>query len=272
MSLASYRDERVLSRNGIATPVEAGALRKLVNRLDPHWHSDWAWENYGSTIEAMATTFSLRRLCEIGGGRDPYFDKATLDRLGVSLTINDISREELDKAPAGFDTACFSICGDLDFGRSAPEPGSYDLMFSRMVFEHVPDVAKAWRNIHTLLSPGGVALAFNPTLYAWPFLINHLIPESVSSRIVQALYKNRAPDGDDPKFPAVYDWCFGDERRLAPMLHEAGFSEIEIVPFWGTRYLERFPVFREIDHGLSRLSAIAGWRKATSYAYVIVRK
>ena len=69
-----------------------------------------------------------------------------------------------------------------------------------------------------MLAPGGVALAFVPTLYAPAFALNHAIPESVSSAIVRRLFPDRHEEGDNPKFPAFYDLCLGDEKKVAPVL------------------------------------------------------
>ena len=151
-------------------------------------------------------------------------------------------------------------------------PGSFDLMFSRMVFEHVDGVEQAWRNIHALLKPGGVALAFFPTLYAPVFTLNHLIPESLSRRIVHAMFPNRRDGGGDPKFPALYDQCRSSEKTLQPMLERAGFTEWHVQPFWGHGYFKKIPVAREIDNALNRLAARTDWRMMSTYAYVMVRK
>lgn len=236
----------------------------------PRWHSDWAWANYESIVPALARHFGLRHLCEIGGGRDPMMGVETAKALGLRYTINDIDAGELTHAPAGAEKACFDIAGNLlSLGAL---PGPYDLMFSRMVFEHVADVEKAWNNVHALLRPGGVGLCFFPTLYAWPFVINHMIPEKLSHAIVHALFPNRRDGGGDPKFPALYDWCYGREAKLRPMLERAGFSDIHVQPFWGQHYLARFPVVRDVDAAIDRLMAKLDWRLFTSYTYVLVRK
>jgi 2-polyprenyl-3-methyl-5-hydroxy-6-metoxy-1,4-benzoquinol methylase len=41
-----------------------------------------------------------------------------------------------------------------DLSETDARPGRFDLMFSRMVFEHVEGVERAWNKIHTLLKPG----------------------------------------------------------------------------------------------------------------------
>jgi SAM-dependent methyltransferase len=236
----------------------------------PRWHSQWAWDNYEGLVVDLANRLNLRDVCEIGGGRDPMFDAAGARGKGIDLIINDIDQRELDFAPAGMRKARFDVAGDLsEIGGAS---NLYDMMISRMVFEHIDGVPRAWRNVQRLLKPGGVGLAFFPTLYAWPFLLNHLIPEKASRALVHALFPNRADDGGDPKFPALYDHCVTSERKQRRMLDPIGFSEVHIMPFWGHGYLDRVPVARELDAALNRLAAAADLRFATTYAFVLVRK
>lgn len=247
-----------------------GSLQPFFQGLNPDWHSQWAWDHYEDSILALSRQFGLSRLLEIGGGRDPLFTADMARDYGLELTVNDIDAAELALTPQGLKTARFDIAGDLsepDVARSG-----YDLMFSRMVFEHVHDVEKAWTNIHALLAPGGVALAFFPTLWAPVFALNHILPEKASRAILHALFPARRDGGGDPKFPAFYDWCRGAERHLKPMLGRAGFSDVHVQPFWGHGYLDRVPGARQIDHAFNAVAARVGWSFVTTYAYVVVRK
>ena len=247
-----------------------GSLQALFSAIGPDWHSQWAWDNYEATILDLARQFRLARICEIGGGRDPLFSADAAARHGLDLTVNDIDAGELALTPKGLKTARFDIAGDL----SEPDVArcGYDLMVSRMVFEHVHDVERAWSNIHALLAPGGVALAFFPTLWAPVFALNHMLPEGASRAIVHALFPGRRDGGGDPKFPAFYDWCRGSRGRLAPMLNRAGFSDVHIQRFWGHGYFERMPGLKQADHAFNALAAKIGWDFVTTYAYVVVRK
>lgn len=253
-----------------ASAQASGSLASFFHGLRPDWHARWAWANYDATILALARQFGLHRVCEIGGGRDPLFTAEQAAGHGIDLIVNDIDPGELALTPAGLKTARFDIAGDL----SEPDVarGGYDLMVSRMVFEHVHDVEQAWRNIHALLAPGGVALAFFPTLWAPVFTLNHILPEKASRAIVHALYPARRDGGGDPKFPAFYDCCRGDPALLAPMLNRAGFSDIHVQPFWGHDYCKRMPGIREIDHAFNVLAAKIGWHLVTTHAFVVVRK
>lgn len=240
------------------------------DETSPRWHSQWAWDNYEGLIADLSRRLQLPDICEIGGGRDPMFDADQAAAKGINLIVNDIDAGELALAPPGMPTVRFDVAGDLRELDGASD--LYDMMISRMVFEHIDGVPQAWRNIRRLLRPGGIGLAFFPTLYSWPFLINHLIPETASRRIVHALFPNRVDGGGDPKFPALYDHCVSSERKIRQMLAPAGFSEIHIVPFWGHGYLDRIPVAREIDAALNRLAARRDWRLITTYTFVLVRK
>lgn len=248
----------------------SGSLGPFFAGLAPEWHSRWAWDNYEPTILALSQHYGLSRLCEIGGGRDPLFDAGQATRHGLSFTVNDIDAGELALTPPGVATARFDIAGDL----SEPEArrGAYDLMVSRMVFEHVGDVERAWTNIHALLAPGGVALAFFPTLWAPVFALNHVLPEKVSRGIVHALFPTRRDGGGDPKFPAFYDWCRGDPATLTPMLNRAGFRDVHVQRFWGHGYFDRMPGMKQADHLFNALAARIGWNFVTTYAFVVVRK
>jgi len=207
------------------------------------------------------------RLLEIGGGRDPQLTPKEADKLGVDLTVNDIDARELSLAPKGFATACFDIAGDVD--PSLHE--KFDLVFSRMVFEHVKGAPHAWRNIAALLAPGGVALAYHPTLYSPPFVVNWLTPEAFSARLLRRFFPGRH-DGDYPKFPARYEMCVAEPSMVAPKLRACGFSEVLVAPFFGHGYLRSIPIAREIEGALHVLAERRDWRGLSSYAFTLVRK
>jgi hypothetical protein len=136
----------------------------------------------------------------------------------------------------------------------------------------VPDVAQMWRNTHALLREGGVALAFFPTLYAPAFWLNSLLPERLSRSVLLRFFPNRQAEGDNPKFPALYDHCFSAEDRLGPLLRGIGFREVTIFPFYGYSYFDGIWGLRQLDHAFTRLCARRDWRTFSSYAYVVAVK
>jgi len=269
--LVDKRAERVEARLATSAFL-AGPFR----RLGYDSREVWAWENYKPSLVAFVETLRQAgrcgedgrvRLLEIGGGRGPQFTPAEADKLGVALTINDIDARELSLAPAGFATACFNIAGDVDPALK----GTFDFIFSRMVFEHVKDAPRAWANVAGLLAQGGVALAFHPTLYSPPFVLNWLAPEAFSGRLLKLLFPWRH-DGDYPKFPARYEMCVAEPSFVAPKLRSYGFSESLIAPFYGHRYLRAIPVMREVEGALHTLAERRDLRWLSSYAYTLARK
>ena len=144
MSMASLAiTDTGRQRRAVAQP--AGSLATFFSEIKPDWHSQWAWDRYEATILGLAHQFGLRSVCEIGGGRDPLFTQEQAARNGIDLIVNDIDAGELALTGRGLKTARFDIAGDL----SEPDVrrGGYDMMVSRMVFEHVDGVERAWHKI-----------------------------------------------------------------------------------------------------------------------------
>jgi SAM-dependent methyltransferase len=243
----------------------ASAFRELGVKND----RDWAWDNYENVVRGLARILHAHRLLEVGGGRDPLFKADELQALGFEMTINDISQTELDVLPATYHKACFDVAGDIS--KVAHLRGHFDLAFSRMVFEHVADGQRGWANLYEMLAPGGVALAFIPTLYSLPFVINRLLPDDVAAKIVKRIYPNRTDD-EDPVFPARYSWTFASEHTMKPMLQGIGYREVAILPFYGHGYFDRFPVVRDVHAGFTALARKQDWRMVASYAYIAARK
>jgi hypothetical protein len=233
-------------------------------------HSEgWAWNNYERVVRHLTSVLGAKKLIEIGGGRDPLFGREDLVGMDAELTVNDISPLELAELPKGYRTACFDIASDLDDAEI--ERSGYDLAFSRMVFEHVADGKRAWTNLHQILSSGGVGLAFVPTLYAFPFVVNWLLPDQFAARIVKMLYRNRT-DHEDPVFSARYSWTVASEKELKPMLQEIGFRDVMVIPFYGHEYYRPFPIIRDIHAWFTKLARARDWRFFASYAYIAARK
>jgi hypothetical protein len=97
-------------------------------------------------------------------------------------------------------------------------------------------------------------------------------PGKLSRSLLEFVFPDRKPDGDNPKFPAHYNYCFSEEDKIVPMLQSAGFLDITVLPFWGYSYFVKFPVLKQIDAAFTQLAQKRDWRTVSSFAYVIVRK
>jgi 2-polyprenyl-3-methyl-5-hydroxy-6-metoxy-1,4-benzoquinol methylase len=267
---AAERQERVAQRLS-----SSAVLAEPFRRLNYDSSEGWAWDNYRAVVLALAQARGAMRrrqgeavrMLEIGGGRGPLLRPAEAAAAEIAVTVNDIDARELSLGPAEFDKAQFDIAG------AAPSElhGRFDLVVSRMVMEHVADGRQAWTNMAALLAPGGIAMAFHPTLYAPPFVVNRLFPEALTARLLRFFFPGRH-DGGYPKFPARYELCVSDLGKIAPVLKDCGFSEVLIAPIWGHGYFRHIPILREIDTALQRLAEARDWRGLSTYAFTLARR
>jgi SAM-dependent methyltransferase len=191
----------------------------------------WAHVDFTERLRDRLAALGGGSVCELGGGARPALEPEFLQRHALSCLIVDVSGEELSKAPPGYET----LIGDVssaDFA-TGPHDGSYDLVFSRVLAEHVRDARQFHRNVLRLLRPGGIAMHFFPTLWWPPFVVNRLLPESITERLLLRVEPWRVRSGDRGKFPAFYHWCFGPTRQQAERFSEVGFSVEHCVAYFG---------------------------------------
>jgi hypothetical protein len=143
-------------------------------------------------------------------------------------------------------------------------------MFSQMVFEHVSDSYQAYRNIYRLLSPGGVCLNFHPVLYSLPFVVNWMLPEQLSARLLHFFFPYRGPD-KVPKHPAKYDHCWVS-RSEQERLRSIGFRNVSQVPFWYHNYFRNIPGLYQADTTITKFAERKNWTALASFCYTCVMK
>jgi SAM-dependent methyltransferase len=197
------------------------------------------------------------------------FERAEVAPFDVEYIANDIDPAELERAPADVGKACFDI-STAETDQMAELTNTVDLAFSKMVFEHLPDVQQAYRNIYEMLAPGGVCLNFHPLLFSPPFVINYLIPTSPPERLLRRLSPRRNQD-EQPKFPAAYDRC-RVSRSFRSGLRGMGYRKVWQLPFWSHEYFKPFPGLRECDRIVNKIAERANLTSIASYCYTIVVK
>jgi SAM-dependent methyltransferase len=171
------------------------------------------------------------RVCELGGGARPALDLEFLEKNRLVCLVVDVSDSELRKAPPQYET----LVGDVSSASftTGGHDGSYDLVFSRVLAEHVSDARQFHRNVHALLRPGGLAMHFFPTLWWPPFVANRLLPERIAERILLRVAPYRERAGVTGKFPAYYHWCYGPTRAQLDRFASAGFEVEHCVAYFG---------------------------------------
>jgi len=228
--------------------------------------SDGCWKAFDYALHHQIQTRSLKRLCEVGGGANPALSLEFCQTHRLEYTILDVSAEELAKAPIGYRKVVADLCDDSVLGGA----GTFDLVFSKMLAEHVVDPRAFHRNVWRLLVNGGIALHFFPTLYALPFVANRLMPEALSSRMV------RLVDSRDQmmqlKFPAFYRWCRGPSQRQLGRFRALRYRVLEYHGFFGHGYYNRIPMLRRAVDRVADLLVKHPLPDLTSYAFVILQK
>lgn len=245
------------------------SLTEVVNDLEGRRFSSWAWQNFEHTVKRLVEAVGASSVMEIGAGRRPTFDQRTIEEWEVNYIANDISARELGKAPSYVKKACFDI-GGADQIPMQPFQGEVDVIFSKMVFEHIRDTNRAYSNIANLLRPGGVCINFHPVLFSPPFVINYALPEALTQRLLRRLHPRRHDEGE-PKFPAYYNGCMISAPQNK-RIQQAGFRNVWQIPFFRHEYFRRIPVVREIDSALSNLAERRNWSSLASYSFTIAMK
>lgn len=230
------------------------------------WYTHWP-EDYRAAIWHEIRTRRCRRIMEIGGTTHRSTGTDDMPDHVESFTIGDISPDELRNVPRDkFEILEFDASGDV----SGIED-RFDLIFSKFCGEHMEDGKRFHRNMYELLAPGGAAIHMISTLFASPFVINHLIPETLSRSIVRIFQPERF-NNTLGKFPAFYSLCRGSQDYMQAALAGIGFSSVEVRQFYGHRYYDRIPGLRGLETAFSKLCMRRGWSFYTSYAIVITRK
>lgn len=259
-STAAYAGSDAIKARQEVT-ADASALQKFVKDVVVSNESDWAWKNYKSVVLSLQREFDCRSLMEVGGGRSPLIDEQEHKSLGTRYTVNDISAAELRLAPEWPLKACFDICSPPSNAAS-----SFDLIFSKMVFEHIPNARAAYQAVYRLLVPDGICLSFFPTLYCLPFLMNCLSPERLALKLQRA-FDSRG----NPKFPAFYSWC-RSTVSLQRHLEAIGFRRVIISAFYGHNYYRSIPVVRGVERRWTEFSRREDLRLFSSFAYAFMQK
>jgi SAM-dependent methyltransferase len=235
-----------------------------------HYREFPGWGGAAALLRELIEREGSRAVLEIGSGANPTLAAAELPVLGIRYTTNDRSQSELAKADPAFATLRL----DMAAAHPAELPReAFDLVFSRMVNEHVADGERYHRNIFAALRPGGVSAHCFSTLYALPFVVNRVLPERLAGRVLD-LVNPREDPYRQAKFPARYSWSRGPTRRAIARLTAVGYAVEEYRGYFGHPYYDR-PVLAPVR---ALEQAKAAWltrhpvAALTSYGVVVLRK
>lgn len=193
--------------------------------------NEWAHLDFTRRVRQRLAGLGGGQVCELGGGARPAIDLPFLREHELECLVVDVSEAELAKAPDGYST----LVGDVSSAgfSTGRYDGSYDLVFSRVLAEHVTDPRQFHANARRLLRPGGIAMHFFPTFWWPPFIVNRVLPDWLAERILLWVEPWRVKSGSSGKFPAYYRWCRGPTERQVARFASAGFTVEHCVAYFG---------------------------------------
>jgi 2-polyprenyl-3-methyl-5-hydroxy-6-metoxy-1,4-benzoquinol methylase len=226
------------------------------------------WDNAIEVVRKMVSQYSSRRILEVGSGANPVLPIDYIQTSGIEYTANDVSEEELMKAHPGYqrlllDLSCASFPDELK--------GRYDFIFSRMVNEHIRDGERYYRNIHDMLSPGGITAHWFSTLYALPFLINRLLPDKVTDFLLDTFSPRNRHQHE--KFRAYYSWSRGPSPRMIRRFEGIGFKVLRYDGYFGHGYYAlRLPWLHKVE--MKKMNWLVRHPQpwACSYAHIVLQR
>lgn len=228
---------------------------------------DELWQAYDDLLVDLAKRESVSAVAELGGGANPMV--ADTDRWGFAQerVVVDISATELAKADGEVQTRVADLCKPIEDGHDA-----YDLVFSKMLCEHLPDARTFHENCFKILRPGGLSVHFFPTLYTLPFVINRLVPENLTRSMLRRVQPVRFTDPKLQKFPAYYRWCTGPTQRAIKRYESVGFKVEAWNAAFGHLYYEKIPGLNVAERAKTRFLLEHPVPAMTSFATVVLRK
>lgn len=212
----------------------------------------------------MAT--GAKRWCDVGGGARPLVPLSLIEKFELEYVVLDESSDELDQAPAGYERFHASILDEQAIATLVRERGSFDVVVSRWTAEHIPDGKKFHEQVYDLLRPGGTAIHFFPTLYSLPFVLNRVLPQSVSGPLLSTGQPDRS------KFRPYYSWCRGPSERQIQRLQSVGFTVDRYTGYFGHGYFKRVKPLHLADRALADRLLRHPLSTMTSFAMVVLTR
>jgi 2-polyprenyl-3-methyl-5-hydroxy-6-metoxy-1,4-benzoquinol methylase len=224
------------------------------------------WQEYPEMLQRLIRVHGFTKILDIGGGANPLLPSDYMAAQGLDYTIWDISETEMQKARGNYRM----VVQDITAPQQSPS-GQFDFIFTKMLAEHVRSGMRLHHNVFTLLSKGGMAAHFFPTLYALPFVVNKIVPEKLASRLLDLL--SPRDRHQHAKFPAYYSWCRGPTQGALQRLVRLGYEIVEYKGFFGhPNYYRRVPFALRWHTSLAEFLLRHPVPYLTSFAYVILRK
>ena len=154
-------------------------------------------------------------IVDVGGGHMSPFAKHRTHPGTYVLGIDILFEQVAHNSDANAGAVC-DVCTSIPLADATA-----DLIVSRSVLEHLPNNAVFVAECRRTLKPGGHAIHVCPTRRAPFALINRIIPNWLTRKLIRTFFPQWA---DECGFPTFYNHCSYPEL---PRLHERHGLEVE---------------------------------------------
>jgi SAM-dependent methyltransferase len=202
--------------------------RRLCDRIQKHLTYTYLQDDYVRVVTAHLRAGMT--VLDVGAGKSTPFAAEGVILIGCDISGDEICQNRsLTKA----------IVCDVSKHIGLPS-ASVDLVVSRSVIEHIPNVAQFHREAMRILKPGGKFIHVHPSRFAPFAILNSLLPNKLTKRLLAFLMpESLGIQG----FPVVYDHCYPSAMRK--LLTQSGFRVHEMrCQFYQSSYFNFFlPLF-----------------------------
>lgn len=180
---------------------------------------------------------SFDRSLELGAGTG-YFSLNLLQAGVISeATCTDISQGMVDALSANAQRLDLDVDARVADAEALPfEDASFDLVLGHAVLHHLPDLDQAWREIHRVLAPGGVAIFAGEPSETGDRIAN--VPKRAASRVAPAwrtlMRAQPAPEGnmdggaENHQLESMVDVHAFTPEQLSAGPRAAGFARVDV--------------------------------------------
>lgn len=195
-----------------------------------------SWKDFDTIIKSIIVDNNISKILEIGGGRNPYLDSSFIEDHNIDYTIFEIDEQELLLAKKLYPSFIVDLSSDeADISKYK---GTFDLVFSHMVMEHVNTPDQFHKNCVSITADKGFVVHFFATKYSIHTLLNQVLPDFISDWLVFT-FQTRKKEFH-AKFKAYYKWCFGPTKKNIARLEKVGYRLIQYNGYVGHNYLNRY--------------------------------
>ncbi|MEN0048856.1 MAG: methyltransferase domain-containing protein [Bacteroidota bacterium] len=224
-------------------------------------------EYYNIIYQRLLPKKEINRVCELGAGGNPTLTQAVIEEQGLDYWVTDVSEKALANCADTYQKKVIDV-QQKDISTTL---GKFDLIFSKMLVEHLPHPSTFHRNIFNALSPNAYAFHFFPTLGSLTLWLNHLLPELLTKPLLMWAEPSRRAERFG-KFSTYYHWCEGPSRSNMERFEELGFEVELYYGGYGHKYYERIAPLHWLEQQKSRVLQQLKWPGWTANACVLLKK